>query len=139
MSSNNNRPNRSVSAHKPRVSLEDSQGQGKLNVQGMEEGYYYHVASDKGGRVEQLRARGYEVVEHNGEISMGDSNSRETGTAVQTTVDSKDGTKGVLMRCPQKYKDEDDAFRQKQVDANEKDIFRQAEKGDGVYGEIKVE
>ena len=132
-----NRISRSVSAHKKRISLEDSQNQGKLNVQGMEEGYYYHVVNDKNGRVEQLKARGYEVVEHNGSIAMGDSNAREAGTAVMTTADSKDGTKAILMRCPQEFKDEDDAFRAKQIDKSEEALFRQAEKEQGRYGEIK--
>ena len=133
------RPSRSVSAHKKRVSLEDSQNAGKLNVQGMEEGYYYHVVNDKNGRVEQLKARGYEVVEHGSSISMGDSNSKETGTAVTTTADSKDGTKAILMRCPQEYKDEDDAFRAKQIDKSEEALYRNAKDEKGRYGEIKIE
>ena len=133
-----NRPNRDVSAHKSRVSLEDSQGFGKLTVNGMEEGYSYYVENDKNGNVEELQRRGYEVVEHNGQVSMGDANSKEVGSRVETTVDSKDGTKGVLMRIPQEFKDEDDAFRQSQIDKTEEQMFRQAEGEKGRYGKIEV-
>jgi len=134
-----NRPNREVSKHPTRVSLEDSQGRGKLNVQGMEEGYYYHVVNDKNGRVEQLKARGYTVVEHNGHVSMGDSADKQTGTAVTTIADSKDGTKGILMRCPKEFKAEDDGFRAKQIDKSEEALFRNAKEQKGRYGDIKVE
>lgn len=135
----NKRTNRSVSKHTRRRTLEDSLGTGKLNVDGMEDGYYYHVVTDKNGRVDELKARGYEVVEHNGIVSMGDSNAREAGTAVQTTADSKDGTKAVLMRCPQEFKDEDDAFRAKQIDKGEEALYRNAKEEKGRYGDIEIE
>jgi hypothetical protein len=134
-----NRPSREVSKHKTRVSLEDSQGRGKLNVSGMEEGYYYHVVNDKNGRVEQLKQRGFEVVQHDGRVSMGDSADKQVGSVVKTVTDSKDGTKGVLMRIPQEFKDEDDAFRQKQIDKSEEALFRNAKDEKGRYGDIKVE
>ena len=134
-----NRPNRSVSAHTRRRTLEDEQGLGKLNVDGMEEGYYYHVVNDKEGRVERLKNRGFEVVEHNGKVSMGDANAQQGGTTVQTTANDTDGSKAILMRIPQEFKNEDDAFRQKQIDESEKALYRQAENEQGRYGTIEKE
>lgn len=133
------RPNREVSVHTRRRTLEDEQGLGKLNVDGMEEGFYYHVVNDKDGRVEQLKRRGFEVVEHDGKVSMGDSNAKETGSAVQTTANASNGSKAILMRIPQEFKDEDDAYRQSQIDKGEEALYRQAENEQGRYGTIKVE
>ena len=133
------RPSRKVSKHTRRRTLEDSLGHGKLNVKGMEDGYYYHVVNDKNGRVDELKARGYEVVEHDGSISMGDANAKETGTAVQSTADSKDGTKAILMRCPQEFKDEDDAFRARQIDKSEEALYRNAKEEKGRYGDIEID
>lgn len=132
-----NRPSRAVSAHKRRRTLEDEQGLGQLNVDGMEEGYYYHVVNDTNGRVERLKQRGFTVVEHDGKVSMGDSNAKQTGSAVQTTANASDGTKAILMRIPQEFKNEDDAFRQKQIDESEQALYRQAENEQGRYGTIE--
>lgn len=133
------RPKREVSAHKRRHSLEDQQGVGKLNVDGMDDGYYYHVANDKNGRVQQLQDRGFEVVQHNGKVSMGDSNAKEAGTAVQTTANASDGSKAILMRIPKEFKEEDDAYRQSQIDKGEEALYRQAENEQGRYGTITKE
>ena len=130
-----NRPER-------RRTLEDSMGHGRVTVNGIEEDkdYYYHVANDKDNRVWELEQRGYEVVtkEMAESISMGDYNPSEVGTVVQTTADRKSGMKAVLMRCPKEFKEEDDAFRQKQIDKGEEAIFRTL-KDEGQYGEIKKE
>lgn len=134
------RPSGDDRADRPkRKTLEDSQGHGKLNVQGIEEDrdYYYHVVNDKSNRVYQLQQRGYEIVEQDGKIVMGDCNPSETGSAITTTCDDKDGTKAVLMRIRREWKDEDDAFRQRQVAESEKALFRTLDEGQ--YGEVKVE
>lgn len=130
--------NRNVSKHTRRRTLEDDLGTGRLNVEGMEEGYYYHVVNDEKGRVERLKARGFEVVEQGKGATMGDANAKQAGSIVQTAV-NKEGTKGILMRQPIEFREEDNAFKNRQIDEAEKAMFRQSENEDGRYGEIKTE
>jgi len=124
---------------KRRVTLEDSMGHGKLTVNGIEndKDHYYHVVNDKNNRVWELQQRGYEIVTNTeGGIFMGDSNPSEVGNVVQATADRSTGDKAVLMRIPREFKQEDDAYRQKQLDKGEEAIFRTL-KDEGQYGEIK--
>jgi len=122
-----------------RISLEDSQGFGKLSVNGIDadDDYYYHVVNDKNNRVYQLQQRGYEIVESDGKIVMGESNPKEVGSAVTATCDRRDGTKAVLMRIRKEWKTEDDAYRQRKIDESEELLFRSEEGQEGRYGKIK--
>jgi hypothetical protein len=137
-----NRPTEGDRANRPtrKMTLEDSQGHGRLNVQGIEEDkdYYYHVVSDKNNRVYQLQQRGYEIVKQDGKIVMGDCNPKEVGDTITTTCDDSNGTKGVLMRIRREWKEEDDAYRQEQVAKTEEALFRTL-KDEGQYGEVKIE
>ena len=125
---------------KRRRSLEDSQGFGRLTVNGIEDDkeYYYHVVNDKNNRVWQLQQRGYEIVEQKEGLVMGDYNPSEVGSQVSAIADKKDGTKAVLMRIPRDWKEEDDKFRQSEIDKTERALFRTL-KEEGQYGEIKKE
>lgn len=116
--------------------LEDQEEAGKLNVSGMEEGYYYHVVNDKNGGLEKMKRRGYEVVQQDGKIVMGDSNPEEVGSLIQATCDKEEGTKAVLMRIPQEFKDEDDKYRQSKVDKTEEALYKKEESEEGRYGSI---
>lgn len=140
-----NRPNRDVSAHKKRRTLEDELQAGKLNMVGTPDpNKYYHVVNDDGMRVERMKRRGYEV-ETGKEVTLGDSNPAEVGGIAQATsnpslagVNGASG-KAVLMSCPREFKEEDDAYRQKQVDLTEKGLFRNEENDEGRYGTVKKE
>lgn len=145
-----NRPSKAGSYTKPTLesikklregnTLEDQDESGKLNVSGMEQGYYYHVANE-GQKLDKLLRRGYEVVQNDGTIKMGDSNPEEIGTNVQATRDKEEGTKAVLTRIPQEFKDEDDAYRQSKVDKTEEALYKNEENmtdehGKARYGKI---
>lgn len=136
-----NRPQKvsleSIRERRKNNSLEDQEQAGMLNVSGMEEGYYYHVVNDKHGKVEKMQRRGYDVVEANGTIQMGDANPEETGTAVRATCDKTEGTKAVLMRIPQEFKDEDDQFRQTKVDQTEEAMYQKEEDEVDAYGKAR--
>jgi len=124
---------------KRKQTLADSEGLGRLNVQGIEdEDYVYRVVNDKNNRIYKLGQRGYEVVKGNGDIVMGDYNPKEVGTLVSTTCDDKDGTKAVLMRIRKEWWEEDNAYKQKQIDKSEEALFRTL-KEEGQYGEVKKE
>jgi hypothetical protein len=120
--------------------LEDSEGHGRLNVMGIQDDdeFIYRVVNDKNNRIYQLQQRGYEIVEGDGKIVMGDCNPREVGSQISTTCDNKDGTKAVLMRIRREWKEEDDAYRQSQTDKTEEALFRTL-KEEGQYGEVKKE
>ena len=132
------RPNRNESKHTRRRTLADDLGMGRLNVENMNPNYHYRIENDEGGKIERLKAIGYEVVTHGSEdgTTMGDANAKEVGDAITTTV-NKEGVKGILLRQPKEFRDEDVAFQQKQIDDAEKAMFRQKE--DGQYGEIKID
>jgi len=120
-----------------KTTLEDSQGFGRLTVNGIEDDkeYYYRVVNDKNNRVHQLQQLGFEIVENNSGIVMGDSNPSEAGSAVIATCDQRDGSKAILMRQRKEWRDEDEAFKQSEVDKGEEAIFRTL-KEEGQYGEI---
>jgi len=119
-----------------RQTLEDQFQSGKLNLQGdMDPNRYYHIVNDKGGKVDRMKRRGY-VVENSNKVWLGDQNPSEVGSIAQTTANESDGTKAIVMSCPREYKDEDDAYRQAQVDKTEESIYRETEKEDR-YGKIK--
>lgn len=137
-----NRPEKQQVKRK-RVTLEDQEGVGRLNVTGMEDGYYYHVVNDVKGKVERMKQRGYEVVENDGKISMGDCNPKEAGSAIQTTANPSDGSKAILMRIPREFKEEDDQYRWDKVDKTEEALYRNEENevdeyGKARYGKIKT-
>lgn len=129
-----NRTNRTVSKHTRRMTLEDSQGLGRLNVKNMNPNYHYFVENDDAGMIEYRKNLGCEVVEYGMGETMGDANEKEVGTAITTTADRKTGKKAILMRQPKEFYEEDVAFQQRQITESEKAMYRQAENEKGRYG-----
>jgi len=132
------RVNRGESQHPKRRTLEDEHAAGKVNMIGTPDpNKYYHVVVDKNGKVDRMKQRGY-VVEDGSNVSLGDANPKEVGTIAQATANPSDGSKAILMSCPREFKEEDDAYRQSQVDKTEEALYRNQEK-EADYGKIKKE
>lgn len=100
----------------------------------MDPNYRYRVVNDDGDRVEMLKERGYEVV--TGNVRLGDkrvATAGSEGTPVTAYVGG--GMKGVLMRIPKEYFDEDQAAKQDYVDSTEAATKTSA----GDYGKVEIE
>lgn len=107
-----------------------------LTVSGKEAGYEYRIVNDTGDRVEQFKAAGYEVVSAK-DVTVGDrrvSAASAEGTAATVSVGG--GTKGVVMRIPKEWYDEDQARKQSDIDALE--ASTKADALNGTYGKFDV-
>lgn len=140
-----NRPNREESAHPKRRTLEDEQQAGKLNMVGTPDpNKSYNVVNDNGQDIERMKRRGY-TVEDGKTVTLGDANPKNVGGVVEATANPRlagqngQSGKAVLMSCPKEFKEEDDAYRQSQVDKTEEGLYRNEENEEGRYGKIKQE
>ena len=108
------RPDRDVTKHVRRRTAADDFAVGRLNVANIDPNYHYQIENDENGKIERLKALGYEVVTHDEGVTMGDANAKEVGDAVCTTV-NKEGTKAYLLKAPIEYRHEDEKFRQDKI------------------------
>lgn len=96
--------------------------------------FFYRVVNDQGDRVELLKERGYEVVTD--AIRVGDrrvATPTAEGSPVQVHVGG--GMKGIVMRIPKEFKEEDDAVKQGYVDSLEASMRKQSASD---YGSVKI-
>lgn len=97
--------------------------------------YHYHVFNDnwrkEPGRIQRAMSAGYEVVEH--ERSGETSGTNDDGSEI----------KGVLMRIPKEFYEQDQAAKQQEIDKVDEQIYRGKFKTEGpIYkpgGGIKTE
>lgn len=88
----------------------------KLTVEGKDPKFVYRVVTDEGDRVQQFIDRDYEVVVDDN-IQVGDrrvANPSQSGSPVHISVGK--GQKGVLMRIPKEYYEDDQKEKAKLVD-----------------------
>ena len=98
--------------------------------------YVYRVFNDTDGRIQHYEEVGYEVVQEAAQLGDPTADSAAAvGSAVSKPVGG--GVTGVLMRIKKEWYDEDQARKQKRVDASE-ETLRQAPKADGRYGSVKI-
>lgn len=103
-----------------------------LTVKGKEPGFHYRIVNDVGDRVEMFKEGGYEVVTH--AVKFGDrrlSASGPLGASAITSVGG--GVKGVLMRIPQEWYDEDQQGKEERLLESEA-----AMSGDADYGTVSI-
>lgn len=100
------------------------------------EKYVYRFANDEGNRIEELKSYGYEI-DQSQDITLVSGNAVKTGSAHSVIVDKRTGKKGVLMRQPREFHEEDKAAKAKLIDKTEEDIFRRLKTEDGRYGEVE--
>lgn len=96
--------------------------------------YFYRVVNDVGDRVEILKERGYEV--ETKDIRVGDrrvATPTAEGSPVQVHVGG--GMKGIVMKIPKEFKEEDDAMKQEYVDSIEASLKN---KSAGEYGNVEI-
>lgn len=117
----------------------------KLNVEGRDPNYVYRIVNsdnDKyAGRIEKFQKMGYSVV-NDEDVTIGDEHgvkASSIGSNVGTPVGR--GVRGVLMRIPKEFYEEDQAMKQAEVDETEKGMVADElrDNANGLYGEgLKV-
>lgn len=89
----------------------------RLTIKDRDPNYQYRIVNIIDDRVEQLLEQGYEI---DPQPQVGDvtvDTASPLGSAKQISVGQ--GTKAVVMRIPKEYFEEDQAFKQEQIDALE--------------------
>lgn len=122
---------------KNRASVGD--GRDILSVRDKEEGYVYRWVNDTDGRVVNLRARGWEMVDHDVEVgeSKVDTHSN-IGGVVSKGVGK--GTTAFLMRIEKELYDEDQLTKQRELDERDKAMKAELNSGnDGRYGKVQID
>ena len=132
------RPDSSNRSGRVRRSSAASRTSGPLALVGDldHEKYVYRIANDEGNRIEELKSYGYEI-DQSQDVSFISGNAVKTGSAHSVIVDKRTGKKGVLMRQPREFHEEDKAAKAKLIDKTEEDIFRRLKTEDGRYGEVE--
>lgn len=120
-----------------RISYKD---RNKLTVQGRDdENFVYRIVnhddSKYADRIATMQSRGYTLC-NNGE-EIGDPNGTEAGSIGSAASKSVgNGVKGVLMRIPREYYEEDKAAKQADVDRSEEGMIdKELQTASDVYGE----
>ena len=101
------------------------------------EEYIYRIFNDKGTRIAQHKQYGWEPVTAD-DVTIGTRNEVGAGDIASVTVDSRDGTQGVVMRIPKDWYNEDQVAKQQKIDDTEKQITGESE-NDGNYGKVSIE
>lgn len=108
----------------------------RLSISNQEAGYSYRIVNDLDDRIDQLTKNGWELVPAN-DVKVGDSrvdNASTLGSAA--TVSVGQGVTGYVMRIQKDWYEEDQRYKQQQVDAVEgtmkQDARRNADYGSGI-------
>ncbi len=110
---------------------------GRLNVQNKDPNYVYRVVNDQPGRVEVLKEMGYEMVQAS-DVSVGDKRV-DLGATVGSaaTLSLGGGDRGVVMRIPKEWYDEDQAEKQALVSRSEQTMKEEA-RANGLNGKLEI-
>lgn len=132
------RPDPSNRANRPRRSSAASKKQGPLALVGDldHEKYVYRVANEEGNRIEELKSYGFEV-DQDQNVNFQSGNAIKTGSAHSVIVDKRTGKKGVLMRQPREFHEEDKKAKAALIDKTEESMFRKLKTEEGRYGEVE--
>lgn len=111
-------------------------GRNRLTVKGKDPNYVYRVVNDVDDRVNELIEIGYEI-DTSEDIRVGDGrindNSR-LGKVRQISVGG--GIKGILMRIPKEWYDEDQEAKQEYVKKTEQAMRPNPKEGE--YGKVDL-
>ena len=106
-----------------------------LGVKGTEPGYSYRIVNDIGDRIAMFEEQGYEIV-RDASVTIGDrrvGKASADGSPVQVSVG--DGVQGYLMRIPDEYRSEDEAYKEQKLQELEQSMRKQPTQD---YGDIKL-
>lgn len=111
-----------------------------LTVSNKDENYVYRVVNDvdEGDRINRFIEAGYEVVKSK-DVSVGEKRVEAPsveGSIARISVGG--GTKGVIMRIRKDWYEEDQAAKQREVDATEDSITKPTDRIGG-YGKTTIE
>ena len=132
------RPDPSNRAKRPRRSSANRAGVGPMSLTGDldHEKYVYRWANDEGNRIEQLKSYGFEI-DQDTNVTTTSGNAIKTGSAKTVVVDKRSGKKGVLMRQPREFHEEDKKAKATLIDKTEESMFRKNKSEEGRYGDIE--
>jgi len=116
-----------------RIPLSEQRDQ--LTVAGKEAGYVYRWVNDIPDRVNKFKLAGYDVVTT--PVTVGDPSVEQGLNTTSSVVEKAVGgrTKAILMRIPEEWYDEDQAVKQKAVDASE-EAMRRDQQAKSDYGNV---
>ena len=111
-----------------------------LTVAGVDNEMYEHrIVNDDGDRVKMFQARGWEIVQDtDNTITVGDRRlgvPSNEGSPVVVSLGG--GNRGVLMRIPREWFEEDQQAKQDELDKLDDALRDQT--SDGFYGKVKIE
>ena len=131
------RPSASNRSGRPRRSSVSSATTGPLAMTGKldKDNYAYRIVNDEGGRVDLHKEYGYEIVQDN-DVEFVGGNAVKTGSAKTVVVDKRTGKKGVLMRQPIEFHEEDKKAKAELIAKREESMFRKLKTDEGRYGDV---
>lgn len=92
----------------------------RLDVKHRDEGYAYRIVNDEDDRVQRFQEAGYEICKEEAVGAIGDrrvDGASSLGSTAHFSVGK--GTKAILMRIPKDWYAEDQAAKQRDIDAVE--------------------
>lgn len=107
-----------------------------LTVQGQDPDYHYRIVNDDEDRIRQFTDAGYELVQGK-DVKVGDKRinaASPEGSNAQVSVGG--GKKAFVMRIKKEWYLEDQAAKQREVDAVEAATKQKAL--DGTYGKLEI-
>ena len=135
---NTNRPDPSNRSKRPRRSSVSAIGGGILQVSGNVDKtkYNYRTINDVGSRIAEMESYGYDIVQDK-DVAYNSGNEIQTGSSHSVVVDKRTGQKGVLMRQPIEYHEEDKQLKAEAIAKTEESMFRKLKTEDGRYGDVE--
>jgi len=107
-----------------------------LTVKGKDPNYEYRIVNDTDDRITQLQEAGYELVSDDA-VDVGDKRvSQGTSVGSKKVFSVGQGIKAYVMRIKKEWYEEDQASKQRRVDAQESSIKEKAL--DGTYGKLDI-
>lgn len=101
------------------------------------EDYVYRVFNDKGTRIARYKQYGWEPCSVD-EVTIGTRNTIGAGDVASVTVDSSDGTQGIVMKIRKDWYDEDQKAKANAIDKTERAITGESE-NEGNYGKVSID
>ena len=107
-----------------------------LTVNGKDPNYHYRVVNDSGDRIQEFLDGGYELVSKDS-VRVGDKRvGSATAEGSKSQVSVGQGMKGYVMRIRKEWYEEDQATKQRRVNALESSTREKAL--DGTYGKLEI-
>jgi hypothetical protein len=108
----------------------------RLTVHNKDSNYEYRIVNDTDDRVDAFKQNGWEVVDAKS-VKIGDKRAdtaSATGSAAEISVGQ--GTKGIVMRIPKDWYEEDQRAKADHLDALEDTMKEDAKRGN--YGTLSI-